>query len=57
MATIRENGPGQWCVQVRRSRWPIGTRTWRTHFAISSNIRQLKLHTVPWDTSEVSAVT
>lgn len=30
MATIREKGPGQWAVQVRRKGWPTKSKTLRT---------------------------
>jgi integrase len=30
MATIREKGPGQWAVQIRRKGWPTKSKTLRT---------------------------
>ena len=43
MASIREKGPYQWAVQIRRKGWPLQSATFRTKKDAQAWARQIEL--------------
>ncbi len=42
MANIREKGPYQWAVQIRRNGWPVQSATFRTRKDAQAGVHKVE---------------